>query len=186
MASLRPHPRARSMPLHRAPAVVSDVGQPSTRTKSMPVKSAPVTAAKNSSGGGEPTPPKSVKQQQTVVAVFPHTKSGDKAFESLQSAVNELKHTELERIPFEKLDFGEMAALDAFYAANVVVVDATERTMQAPLFYQLGLRENFDMKNNVVAMQEKDAGGARPGIAVDGSGSDVERGVPASAVSAHA
>ena len=154
----------------------------------MAVKPAPVTAAEGSSGG-EPTLPKqckSVKQRQTVVAVFPDTKSGDKAFEALQSAVNELKHTELERIPFEKLDFGEMAALDMFYAANVVVVDATERTMQAPLFYQLGLRENFDMKNNVVAMQEKEAAGAQPGIAVDGSGSDDERSVPASAVSAHA
>ena len=92
--------------------------------------------------------------KQTVLAVFPDTKNGNRAYEALQTAVKSLKHTELERVPFEKLDYGETASLDRFYAANVVVVDVTERHMQAALFYQLGLRESFDAKNNVVTMLE--------------------------------
>lgn len=96
--------------------------------------------------------------KQTVLAVFPDTTKGDRAFQALQTAVKSLKHTELERLPFEKLDYGETAALDRFYAANVVVVDVSERHMQAALFYQLGMRESFDAKNNVVTMLEsKDA-----------------------------
>ena len=96
----------------------------------------------------------SKQQLQSVLAVFPDNKNGNRAYEALQMAVKDLKHTTLDRLPFEKLDYGETAALDKFYGATVVVVDVTERHMQAALFYQLGLRENFDMKNNVVTMLE--------------------------------
>ena len=99
----------------------------------------------------------SKQQLQTVLAVFPDNKNGNRAHEALQMAVKDLKHTKLDRLPFEKLDYGETAALDKFYGATVVVVDVTERHMQAALFYQLGMRENFDMKNNVVTMLESQA-----------------------------
>ena len=98
----------------------------------------------------------SSKQQtvQMVVAVFPDNTNGNRAYAALEAAAGQLMQTHLERIPFEKLDYGETATLDKFYATNVAVVDVTERHMQAALFYQLGLRENFDMKNNVVTVLE--------------------------------
>lgn len=90
------------------------------------------------------------RQKQTVVAVFPETTAGNKAFGMLEAAAADLKSTVVERIPFERLDFGATDVLDKFYSANVVVVDVTERSYQATMFYQLGLRESFDMKHNVV------------------------------------
>jgi len=90
------------------------------------------------------------RQKQTVVAVFPETTAGNKAFSMLEAAAADLKSTVVERIPFERLDFGATDVLDKFYSANVVVVDVTERSYQATMFYQLGLRESFDMKHNVV------------------------------------
>jgi len=91
-----------------------------------------------------------VRQKQTVVAVFPETTAGNRAFSMLEAAAADLKSTVVERIPFERLDFGATDVLDKFYSANVVVVDVTERSYQATMFYQLGLRESFDMKHNVV------------------------------------
>ena len=132
------------------------------------------------SGRGARAPSKSSKQLQTVLAVFPETKSGNKAYAALEAAVKDLKSTQLERLPFEKLDYGETASLDKFYAANVVVVDVTERTMQAPLFYQLGLRENFDMKNNVVTVLDSESA-----FGAGGQESIGEQNVQASAVSVY-
>ena len=89
-------------------------------------------------------------RKQTVIAVFPETTAGNKAFSILEAAAADLKSTVVERIPFERLDFGATDVLDKFYSANVVVVDVTERSYQATMFYQLGLRESFDMKHNVL------------------------------------
>ena len=55
-----------------------------------------------------------------------------------------------QRILFEKLDFGETSVLEKFYSADVAVADITEVSYQAVLSYHLGLRENFDMKQNMV------------------------------------
>ncbi|CAI8025882.1 Mitogen-activated protein kinase kinase kinase 15 [Geodia barretti] len=104
------------------------------------------------------------QQMQTVVAVFPDNTKGNRAFAALEAAAGQLMQTELQRIPFEKLDYGETATLDKFYAANVAVVDVTERHMQAALFYQLGLRENFDMKNNVVTVLESQSTFSEPAL----------------------
>lgn len=92
---------------------------------------------------------------ETVVAVFPDGKAGRKALEALESAVD-LSATKIERIPFQQLDFGDLKALDKFYSAPVVVVDVTERQYEACLFYQIGLRESFGMKHNVMMCMEQD------------------------------
>ncbi len=89
------------------------------------------------------------KRKQLIVAVFPDTKEGTKAFDELKKAAEELKY-KIERIPFEKLDFGETDALDRFYSCSIAVADVTDRAYQAKLFYHLGLRESFDMRQNVV------------------------------------
>ena len=93
---------------------------------------------------------------ETVVAVFPDGRVGKKALAALQSATEE-SAAKIERIPFEKLDFGDLKALDKFYSAPVVVVDVTERQYEACLFYQIGLRESFGMKHNVVMCMEQES-----------------------------
>ena len=74
---------------------------------------------------------------------------GLKGLDALQSAAKELGIT-CHRIMFEKLDFGETAVLDQFYSPDIAVADISEVSYQAVLSYHLGLRENFDMKQNIV------------------------------------
>ena len=87
---------------------------------------------------------------ETIVAVFPDTKEGKRALQMLQAAAKDLQQSTIERLPFEKLDFGDLDMLEKFYSAAVVVVDVTERQYEACLYYQLGIRESFGMKHNVV------------------------------------
>jgi mitogen-activated protein kinase kinase kinase 5 len=94
-------------------------------------------------------------QQQRVVCVFPETKEGKLVYESLHRAATQLKYA-VERIPFEKLDFGETDTLDKFHSSSVAVADVTDRTFQAKIFYHLGLRESFEMKQNVVTYLDHD------------------------------
>lgn len=89
------------------------------------------------------------KRKQLLIAVFPETKEGTRGFDALKKAAEELRY-KIERIPFEKLDFGETEALDRFYSCSIAVADVTDRAYQAKLFFHLGLRESFDMKQNVV------------------------------------
>ncbi|XP_051682948.1 mitogen-activated protein kinase kinase kinase 15 isoform X2 [Oryctolagus cuniculus] len=60
-------------------------------------------------------------------------------------------------VPFGGLDFGETALLDAFYDADVAFVDMSDVTRQPSLFYHLGVRESFDMANNVILYHDIDA-----------------------------
>ena len=96
-----------------------------------------------------------VGKQSIIVAVYPDTMEGLKGLDALQSAAKELGMT-CQRILFEKLDFGETSVLDQFYSADVAVADITEMSYQAVLSYHLGLRENFDMKQNMVTYIDQD------------------------------
>lgn len=99
---------------------------------------------------------KNKSSSDIVVSIFPDSKQGTAALRTLEKAVGSTSN--IQRIPFEKLDYGETESLDKFYSAPVVVVDVTERNYEACLYYQIGLRESYGMKHNVVLCAEQENG----------------------------
>ncbi|XP_011935341.1 PREDICTED: mitogen-activated protein kinase kinase kinase 6 isoform X2 [Cercocebus atys] len=63
---------------------------------------------------------------------------------------------QLRSLPFGTLALGDTAALDAFYNADVVVLEVSSSLVQPSLFYHLGVRESFSMTNNVLLCSQAD------------------------------
>ncbi|XP_012666873.1 mitogen-activated protein kinase kinase kinase 6 isoform X2 [Otolemur garnettii] len=59
-------------------------------------------------------------------------------------------------LPFGTLALGDTGALDAFYNADVVVLEVSSSLAQPSLFYHLGVRESFSMTNNVLLCSQAD------------------------------
>ncbi|XP_064489363.1 mitogen-activated protein kinase kinase kinase 15-like isoform X7 [Ornithodoros turicata] len=71
------------------------------------------------------------------------------AYEEIQKAARCIGGA-LHELPFKKLDFGETKVLDLFYNADVAIVDVSMQDQRNPLFYHLGVRESFGMKQNMI------------------------------------
>ncbi|XP_006883528.1 PREDICTED: mitogen-activated protein kinase kinase kinase 6 [Elephantulus edwardii] len=63
---------------------------------------------------------------------------------------------QLRSLPFGTLALGDTDALDAFYNADVVVLEVNSSLAQPSLFYHLGVRESFSMTNNVLLCSQAD------------------------------
>ena len=70
-------------------------------------------------------------------------------------AVSSMK-ADLCHMNFQKLDFGEIDALDKFHNADVAVVDMSIHVQQASLFYHIGMRENMGMPETIILLNDTD------------------------------
>ncbi|KAK2870177.1 hypothetical protein QQF64_021867 [Cirrhinus molitorella] len=125
------------------------------------------TAAASMSAGVERadvTSPSPVTKQRSLRAVYVlndglkavaanSPESG--ALQCLQRACD-AESAILTTVTFGRLDFGETSVLDTFYDADIAVVDMSDVFRQPSLFYHLGVRESFDMANNVILYHDTD------------------------------
>ena len=99
---------------------------------------------------------KNARRILKVVSVFPRNEASFKALFDLVTVCKTID-VQLDQLPFQRLDFGEISALDQFYTSDVAIVDATLVKEQPTLFYHLGIRESFGMKDNVVIVHDEEA-----------------------------
>ncbi|XP_072572359.1 mitogen-activated protein kinase kinase kinase 5 isoform X1 [Paramormyrops kingsleyae] len=89
----------------------------------------------------------------TVVYVVPRAslpETGvDVALACLQKACEEA-HASLKSVPLDKVVLSIPDVLDTFYNSDVAVVEMSDSSCQQSLFYHLGVRESFQMTNNVI------------------------------------
>ncbi|XP_039595841.1 mitogen-activated protein kinase kinase kinase 5 isoform X2 [Polypterus senegalus] len=116
-----------------------------------------------SSTSKNPLSPKSRGRALTVVyiltedGVTPEKQEDIASLKCLKEACAAV-HAEWKAIPFESLALGTTEVLDCFYNADVAVVEMSDSFCQPSIFYHLGVRESFQMTNNILLYcYEKDS-----------------------------
>ncbi|XP_053682272.1 mitogen-activated protein kinase kinase kinase 15 isoform X2 [Sabethes cyaneus] len=111
---------------------------------------AAAAAAAAAAGGGGGSQAGSSRPRMDIACVIDtHQAQRKAAFEELKLACIQVC-ANMQLLEFEKLDFGELNSVDVFYNADVAVVDLSVQAQQSTLSYHLGVRESFEMKENIV------------------------------------
>uniref|UniRef100_A0A182KAK0 mitogen-activated protein kinase kinase kinase n=1 Tax=Anopheles christyi TaxID=43041 RepID=A0A182KAK0_9DIPT len=106
----------------------------------------PASGASSHAGHGRPRMDIAVVIDCEKSASLSHRKA---ALEEVRQACAQVG-ANLQLLQFEVLDYGDLNTLEYFYNADVVVVDLSVQTQQSTLCYQLGVRESFEMNENIV------------------------------------
>ncbi len=112
-------------------------------------------ASLNLPSSSAPSKGKQHQRSLKVVSVFSRNESSFKALLDLVTVCKTIE-AQLDQLSFQRLDFGELEALDQFYSSDVAIVDATLTKEQPTLFYHLGIRESFGMKDNIVMIHDEE------------------------------
>ncbi|XP_058444320.1 mitogen-activated protein kinase kinase kinase 15 isoform X2 [Malaya genurostris] len=111
----------------------------------------------NSGAGGNGSQAGSSRPRMDIACVIDtHLAQRKVAFEEVKLACLQAC-ANLQLLEFEKLDFGELNTVDSFYSADVAVVDLSVQAQQSTLSYHLGVRESFEMKENIVIYNDAES-----------------------------
>lgn len=117
---------------------------------------AATNGAGSGTGGSGSQAGSSRPRMDIAVVIDVHAAHRKIALEELKQACVQVS-ANLIPLEFEKLDFGELNTVDIFYSADVAVVDLSVYAQQSTLSYHLGVRESFEMKENIVMYNDVDS-----------------------------
>ncbi|KAK4881515.1 hypothetical protein RN001_004834 [Aquatica leii] len=142
------------------PASLPVVIEPDTECRSMTDSVGSHSDLSGTVQGGSSNSSLSIRSHMDVVCVLDICQSSNiaqrkKAFEDVRQACLHVG-ANVNHIQFEKLDFGETNVVSSFYNADVAIVDLSIPIQQSTLFYHLGVRESFNMKQNILIFNDTD------------------------------
>ncbi|KAF5298256.1 hypothetical protein FQR65_LT09767 [Abscondita terminalis] len=143
------------------PTSLPVVGEPDTECRSMTDSIGSHSDLSGTVQGGSSNSSLSIRAHMDVVCVLDICHSTNvaqrkKAFEEVRQACLHVG-ANANHIQFEKLDFGESNVVSSFYNADVAIVDLSIPVQQSTLFYHLGVRESFNMKQNILIFNDTDS-----------------------------
>lgn len=103
--------------------------------------------------------PSPIKQNLTI-ALVPDLGSGSVSLKHRRSVLQCVKllcqdlKAELVSVPYDDLDKGVQTALDMFYNADAAIIDLSIEDQRNSLYYHLGVRESFSMKQNIMIIAD--------------------------------